>query len=134
MRKAIFVLIALLLLPAAFAQSTPTVVNGVVYSGTGITSSPVADVNVDVDCNLESHSDTTDAQGAYEVVFENCAMGDEVTACVGSTCDTKTVTSGITRFNLLEIKLFEIPEFSTVAASLGAAGAGLGYLFLRRRK
>ena len=134
MKAALAAIVAvLLLLPSVLA--VPTVVNGVAYSGSGITSAPNADVNVEVTCNGNEESDLTDANGAFRVVFEEneCANGDSVEACVGENCESKTVLGGVTRFNLLEIKLFDVPEFSTVAASMAVVGAGLGYALLRRR-
>lgn len=116
--------------------SLPSVIDGHVYSGESMFTPPVQGVTVDVTCEGITLSDVTDAEGYFSVLYNasDCPLGSEVEACAGSQCDTKNLIGATTRINLLGFKLFDVPEFSVIAASLAFAGAGAGYLFMRKRK
>jgi|SRR3989338_440268 len=129
--------LALLVLPVAFGTvEKPTVVDGHVYTGVNMFTPPAVGVEVDVTCEEETDTVVTNSEGYFSVVFGvgDCSLGEEVTACAGEVCDTRTLIGETTRINLLGFKLFDVPEFGAVAASLAVAGAGIGYLALRRRK
>ena len=130
--------IALLVLPVAFAQESEkaTVVDGTVFTGANMWTTPAAGVSVDVTCEEETDTVVTNSEGYFRALFEagDCSLGEEVTACAGEVCDTRELIGETTRINLLGFKLFDVPEFGAVAASLAVAGAGVGYLALRRRK
>ena len=129
------ILAVLMCVSAAFAVST-TVINGVVYSGAGSESPPVTGVQVDVTCGVQTLSDLTDGSGNYMVIFTDdvCPIGSNAQACVGSNCVTLPVITSVTRFNLLEIALFDVPEFGTIAAGVAIAGLSTGYFFMRRNR
>ncbi len=135
--KAIIALIAaLLVIPGVFAVApSTTVIDGSVYSGATIHTAPVSGVQVDVDCNGNTLSDQTDSAGRYRVVFTGnvCAIGSTATVCVGSNCGSSQVISSVSKFNLLEVKLYDVPEFSTVAATAGLVGLSAGYFFIRKK-
>ena len=132
----VIAVLALMSFVAAPTPSLPTVVDGHIYSGESMFTPPVQGVTVEVDCNGTKLSDETDADGYFRVVYDNvvCPLGSEVEACAGSQCDTRTLIGATTRINLLGFKLFDVPEFSMIAAGLALGGASIGYAVLRRRK
>ena len=72
--------IALLVLPVAFAQESEkaTVVDGTVFTGANMWTTPAAGVSVDVTCEEEADSVVTDSDGYFSVVFGagDCSMGE----------------------------------------------------------
>ncbi|TAL58272.1 MAG: hypothetical protein EPN86_00470 [Nanoarchaeota archaeon] len=137
----IFVLaiVALMALPFVLAveeSEKATVIDGYVFSGSSFSTPPVAGQQVDVTCEEETDGVTTDSNGYFKAVFGigDCSLGQNVTACAGENCQTVSLIASNARINILEFKLFNVPEFGTIAASLAVAGAGAGYLALRRRK
>ncbi|TAL51917.1 MAG: hypothetical protein EPN86_05775 [Nanoarchaeota archaeon] len=130
--------LALLVLPVAFAVDAvkPTVIDGFVFSGSSFSTPPVAGVNVDVTCEDQTLPATTNSNGYFKVDFDagDCSLGENVTVCAGENCQIEQLLATNARINIKEFKLFNVPEFGTIAASLAVAGAGAGYLALRRRK
>ena|SRR3989338_427557 len=134
--KLALLVVVVLMVPFAFAEGYPTsVINGVVYSGETIKSSPVQGVDVVVYCEDSYQLDTTDEKGAFRVVFQDyeCAIGQDVTACVQENCQTKTNIGTTSRFQLTEVKLFKIPEFGAISGIAAIAGSIGAYLALRRK-
>ena len=115
-----------------------TTVHGTVKMQDGITDAG-AGVVVNVTCdngNLTSETSTTDSNSEYAVTFSStaCGLGDTVFASVPGDEQQRIVKSSdltLDDLYLLNIEL-AIPEFSAIAASLAFAGAGLGYLFVRK--
>jgi len=121
---------------ALAVEEKVTVIDGTVFTGTNMFSDPAEGATVDISCENNSQEVQSNSDGYFRAVFDagDCSMGEDVTVCSGDVCDTRNLIGETTRINLLGFKLFEIPEFSAVAASLAFAGAGIGYLALRRRK
>ncbi len=132
--------LALLVLPTAFAivevAELPTLVDGHVYTGANMFTPPAVGAEVDVTCEGETDTVSTDDEGYFRALFAigDCSLGEDVTVCSGSSCDTRTLIGQSARINLLGVKLFDVPEFGAIAATLAVAGAGAGYIALRRRK
>ena len=115
-------------------------VHGDVKLADGITDAgPGVEVTVQCDNGvITTDTDTTDANSEYVVSFttEECDLGDTVTASVPGDEESDVVSSGdlvLQDLYLLNIEL-SIPEFSAIAAGVAFAGAGLGYVFMRKRR
>ena len=120
----IIALVTLSMASFAFALTTsgigddvPTDIDGTVYSDGGIT--PLPGVTVDVTCEGNLLSDvTSDPSGEYfvEYVPGDCSLGEEVTACVGTVCNSGIVEDHFTNLNILGVDIFNVPEFSLMTA------------------
>jgi len=116
MKKAIGIVVALLMIAGVFAatSSSPVVVNGVAYSGSSL-SSRVANAPVSVVCTHNAiatvKSTLTRSDGSYMVSFDSskCSQNDAVVAVSGTSAGAGKVISGLSRFWLVEIKLYNVP-------------------------
>ena len=115
-------------------------IHGTVKQADGITDAGEG-VLVTVSCDngeVTTDTDTTDSNSEYVVSFttEECDLGDSVTASVPGDEQNDVVQE--TDFIMADLYLLNIelhvPEFSAIAASVAFAGAGLGYLFMRKRR
>lgn len=138
MKKLMILMVMLMALPMAFAQDCDydmTGITGRVYSGNDISTPVVEGANVEVTCNTYVETDVTDASGEYGVGFYDnvCPIGSNVTSCVGTNCATDVVSECLMdQFNLLNINIFDVPEFGAIGAAIALAGAGA--IALKRRK
>jgi len=80
----------------------------------------------------------TDSQSEYVVEFNDseCALGDTVTAAVeGDDASTLVMSKDLVLQDLYLLNLeLSVPEFSVIAAGVAFAGAGVGYMFMRKRR
>lgn len=143
--KKIGLLIVFLLagvLAATFASAEPcygTMVCGKVYWEGTDPLQPVASADVSVDCNGNVLTATTSSGGQYCVCYDlyECDAGDTATATATKE-DASGNNSGVVEgtgcgINIGIVNIL-IPEFSAAAAGVALIGAGLGFIFLRRKK
>lgn len=125
------------LAPAKVFAATPpqTDVTGVITEG----GNPVVGADVTVVCGGVTETDTSNAQGAYLVIFTtaDCPFGStvKVTAKKGTKMGSasNTVRGITTKLNVAVVNV-SIPEFGLIA-SLTASAAGIGAIvYTRRRK
>ena len=135
----IVALVAVLMAVSVLADVT---VHGDVKLADGITDAgPGIEVTVQCDNGqITTIMDTTDANSEYDVGFNSsvCGVGSTVTASVPGDEESDVVENedavvGLQDLFLLNIEL-SIPEFSAIAAGVAFAGAGLGYVFMRKRR
>ena len=132
--------IAILSLVMAASALADVTVHGLVKQADGATDAGEG-IEVTVECDngdVNTLTDTTDTNSEYQVTFNSfeCGNGSSVVASVPGDEESKTVTSEnlvLDDLYLVDINL-TIPEFSAIAASAAFAGAGIGYLALRRRR
>jgi len=141
MNKRLFGIVAVLTVLMSVSVLADVTVHGTVKLADGVTDAgPGVEVTVECDNgdDVISDSDFTDANSEYAVTFttEECDLGDEVVASVPGMEVSDEVTEEDLRLEDLYILNIElsIPEFSAIAAGVAFAGAGLGYVALRRRK
>jgi len=140
MNTKLFGIVAVLAVLMSVSALADVTVHGLVKEADGATDAVGVEVTVECDNgeDVSSDSDETDVNGEYAVTFtdEECGLGSTVVASVPGDEEQREVTSDDLLFEdlfLVDINL-SIPEFSAIAASAAFAGAGLGYLALRRRK
>ncbi len=141
MKAKIFGIVALMAIFMAVSVIADVDIHGTVKQADGFTDAG-AGIEVTVECDngdvVSSDTDTTDSNSEYIVSFttEECDLGDTVVASVPGMEVNETITSNrlvLPDLYVLNIEL-SIPEFSAIAAGVAFAGAGLGYVALRRRK
>ena len=140
MKKKIAILIAAVFASASVlsasvnAAPAQTDVTGVITEN----FTPVANAEVKAVCNGHTETDTTDANGAYLVIFAagDCQFGSTVK--VSAQKDGKsgiasgTVEGKTTKLNLAIVNV-SIPEYGLLGAVL-AGGAGIGLIAYSRRR
>jgi len=108
--------------------------DGQTPAGAGI----MVDVQCDSDGTITTKSSETDSQSEYVVEFDSteCIEGDMLTASVAGDEASRAVKSkDMVLPDLYVVNLeLSIPEFSVLAAGVAFAGAGLGYMFMRKRR
>lgn len=140
MSKKILTILVAVVASVGFASTsvgaTPatSVVTGVITDN----SVAVSGASVSVLCNGNTETDTTNAQGAYLVMYPSadCVFGStvKVTATKGghSGVATGTVQGITTKLNLAIVNV-SIPEYGLIGAGL-AGGLGIGLLAYSRRR
>jgi hypothetical protein len=121
---------------ASVSAATPpqTDVTGVITTK----GTPVVGATVTAECGGAVEVDTTNAQGAYLVVFNplDCPFGStvKVTAKKGGQMGSSsgTVQGVTTKLNIAIVNV-SIPEFGTMAGLL-ASGLGVGAILYTRRR
>lgn len=141
MKAKLFGIVAVLAILMSVAVLADVDVHGIVYQSDNSTKAgPGIDVTVECDNGDSVVSDVvqTDVNSEYDKLFDtaDCGLGDTVFASVPGDEQSKEVTSGnVVLDNLYIVPInLSVPEFSAIAASVAFAGAGVGFLALRRRK
>ena len=138
--KKLGIIFAVLLLAISMVHAVKdTYINGMVYSGDGISSPVVNNTEVIVTCNTNTLNDVTGmggVDGKYEVLFQDntCPFGATVHSCVGTKCSQDfIVDSELEQVNINGVDIFNVPEFGIATAMLALVGATLMFVVIRKR-
>ena len=132
--KKLGLIIAMALFMVSFAYASPTVVNGIVYSGSDIDSPVVVGATVNVSCNGYDVSGPTDSKGKYFLLFKDglCPADKTATACVGDVCNSGTGEE-LGDLDIFGVDIFNVPEFSLIAGLTALAGSLIAFFVIRRK-
>ncbi|TAL58273.1 MAG: hypothetical protein EPN86_00475 [Nanoarchaeota archaeon] len=141
MKAKLFGIVTVLAILMSVAVLADVDVHGIVYQSDNSTFAG-SGIEVTVECDngdsVVSDVVQTDVNSEYDKLFDtaDCGLGDTVFASVPGDEQSKEVTSGnVVLDNLYIVPInLSVPEFSAIAASVAFAGAGVGFLALRRRK
>ncbi len=144
-KSAILCFMFALMISISFASavpqaSVPTVVAGRIVEINNNALQYVHGAEVTVECEGSTLTDTSDDLGRYSVIFYESACTNDTVAYVTAVKDGKTGTNqGLVRNHIyVEIAivdvLLQVPEFSAITAGVALLGAGIGFVYLRKRK
>ena len=137
------VLASMVLLTLGFTSAAVcagnTIVGGTIYQDT--ITNPVAGASVTVTCNGHTQTDTSEANGAYSVVFpcyechyDNAVVVDAVkNPLTGESKGTVSMTYHVLNLDVGIVIVPMVPEFGLIAGLTTVLGA-LGVFFVVRKK
>jgi len=134
--KIVYAIAVMALLTVVSAMAEQVIVAGTIYEEDGVTE--VSGATVQVVCDQESESTTSDDDGDYSVDLSDttCDAGETVivTASKGSAVGVESDTVVDYTYINLAIVNVTIPEFGLIAGGMSFLGAAGAYIAMRRKK
>ena len=135
----IVTLLSVFAIPAA-ASATEVSASQTFISGTVRQSgSPVNGASVHVTCNSVFANDTTDATGAYGVLFSatDCPSGATATASATKGSASGSNSGSVAPHTALNLAIVDVnialPEMGAITGALATVAAGGAFMVIRRR-